>query len=132
MESLSGGTNYVQGYFHSLQLPFRGMTAVIKSSVEPAGLTASVRSRVAALDSSQPIYNIRTMEQIRDESVATEKLNLTLLILFASVALVLALVQASGGYGLGFGLCAVTALVGATLVHGGRAVAQTSNGSSRR
>lgn len=43
-----------------------------------------------------------------------------------------ALVQASGGYGLGFGLCAATALVGAALVHGGRAVAETSNGSSRR
>jgi putative ABC transport system permease protein len=96
MESLSGGTNYVQGYFHSLQLPFRGMTAVIKSSVEPAGLTAAVRSQVAALDSSQPIYNIRTMEKIRDESVAAEKLNLTLLILFASVALVLALVGIYG------------------------------------
>jgi len=55
-----------------------------------------VRSQVAALDSTQPIYNIRTMEQIRDESVATEKLNLTLLILFASVALVLALVGIYG------------------------------------
>jgi Acidobacterial duplicated orphan permease len=96
MESLSGGSNYVQGYFHSLQLPSRGMTAVIKSSVEPAGLTAAVRSQVAALDSSQPIYNIRTMEQIRDESVAAQKLNLTLLILFASVALVLALVGIYG------------------------------------
>jgi putative ABC transport system permease protein len=96
MESLSGGTNYVQGYFCSLQLPFSGMTAVIKSRVEPASLSAAVRSQVAALDSSQPIYTIRTMEQIRDESVATEKLNLTLLILFASVALVLALVGIYG------------------------------------
>ncbi len=96
MESLSGGTNYVQGYFCSLQLPFSGMTAVIKSRVEPAGLSAAVRSQIAALDPAQPIYNVRTMEQIRDESVATEKLNLTLLILFASVALVLALVGIYG------------------------------------
>ena len=36
------------------------------------------------------------MEQIRDESVAARKLNLTLLILFASVALVLALVGIYG------------------------------------
>jgi putative ABC transport system permease protein len=96
MESLRGGANYVQGYFPSLQLPIRGMTAVIKSSVEPAGLTSAVRSQVAALDPSQPIYRVRTMERIRDESVATEKLNLTLLILFASVALVLALVGIYG------------------------------------
>src|SRR5262249_25808730 len=96
MESLSGGTNYVQGYFPSLQLPFRGMTAVIKSRVEPASLTAAVRGQLASLDPHQPIYNIRTMEQIRDESVATEKLKLTLLILFPSVALALALVGIYG------------------------------------
>jgi putative ABC transport system permease protein len=96
MESLSGGTDYVQGYFPSTQLPFDGMTVVIKGNVEPASLSAAVRAQVAALDPSQPIYNIRTMEQIRDESVATEKLNLTLLILFASVALVLALVGIYG------------------------------------
>lgn len=96
MESLSGGTNYVQGYFPSTQLPFDGMTVVVKSSVDPASLSSAVRGQIAALDPSQPIYNIRTMEQIRDESVATEKLNLMLLILFASVALVLALVGIYG------------------------------------
>ena len=96
MESLSGGTDYVQGYFPSMQLPFDGMTVVVKSNIEPASLTAAVTSQVTAIDPSQPIYNIRTMEQIRDESVATEKLNLMLLILFASVALVLALVGIYG------------------------------------
>lgn len=96
MESLSGGTDYVQGYFSSLQLPFNGMTAVIKSTVEPASLTGAVSRQVASLDPNQPIYNIRTMEQIRDESVATEKLNVTLLMLFAGVALALALVGIYG------------------------------------
>ena len=96
MESLSGGTDYVQGYFCSQQLPFSGMTAVIKSRVEPSSLTAAVRAQVTALDPSQPIFNIRTMEQIRDESVATEKLNVMLLMIFAAVALVLALVGIYG------------------------------------
>jgi putative ABC transport system permease protein len=96
MESLSGGTDYVQGYFCSLQLPSRGMTAVIKSRVEPASLTAAVRAQVAALDANQPIFEIRTMEQIRDESVATEKLNVMLLMIFAAVALALALVGIYG------------------------------------
>ena len=40
-----------------------------------------------------------------------------------------ALVQASGGYGLGFGLCAATALLGAALVHGSGTVAKTPIGS---
>ncbi|MCG3163963.1 MAG: hypothetical protein JMDDDDMK_05422 [Acidobacteria bacterium] len=96
MESLSGGRDYVQGYFCSLQLPERGMTAVIKSSVEPASLTAAVRAQVAALDPNQPIFEIRTMEQIRDESVATEKFNTMLLMIFAAVAMALALVGIFG------------------------------------
>ena len=45
---------------------------------------------------NQPIYNVRTMEQIHDESVATEKLNVMLLLIFASVALALALVGIYG------------------------------------
>ncbi len=35
------------------------------------------------------------------------------------------MVQASGSYALGFGLCAVTALIGAGLVRGGGGVART-------
>jgi hypothetical protein len=35
------------------------------------------------------------------------------------------MVQASGGYALGFGLCVVTALIGAGLVRGARGVART-------
>ena len=72
------------------------MTVVLKSRIEPTTLTAAVRAQVTALDPKQPIAEIRTMEQIRDESVATEKLNVMLLLIFASVALVLALVGIYG------------------------------------
>ena len=49
-----------------------------------------------AIDPDQPIYNIRTMDDIRAESVAPERLNLTLLSIFAGIALVLAIVGIYG------------------------------------
>jgi putative ABC transport system permease protein len=51
---------------------------------------------VKEIDPEQPIYNPRTMNEIRAESVAPERLNLTLLSLFAAIALVLAIVGIYG------------------------------------
>ncbi len=96
MEDLKSASGFVQGYFAYEQLPLNGMTLVVKSTLDPNALIASVRQQVLALDPNQPIYNIRTMEQIRDESISTEKLNLVLWSLFASVALALALVGVYG------------------------------------
>jgi putative ABC transport system permease protein len=95
-DSLRSESRYVQGYFPFLQLPFGGMTVVVKHRLEPEQMTAAVRQQVLSLDPNQPVYNIRTMDQIHDESVASEKLNLTLLGLFASVALALAMVGIYG------------------------------------
>jgi putative ABC transport system permease protein len=68
------------------------MTVVMKSSMEPAQMIASARRQVLALDPTQPIYSLRTMEQVRADSIAPQRLNLTLLGLFAALALVLAAV----------------------------------------
>jgi len=96
MEELKSNTGFAQGYFAFEQMPFAGMTLVVKSTLDPNTLIASVRQQVLALDPNQPIYNVRTMEQIRDESISTEKFNLVLWSLFASVALALALVGVYG------------------------------------
>ncbi len=72
------------------------MTVVIKSALEPTQMIAAARQEVQALDPHQPIYNLRTMEQVRADSIAPERLNLTLLGLFAALALVLAAVGIYG------------------------------------
>jgi putative ABC transport system permease protein len=51
---------------------------------------------VREIDPDQPIYNRRTMYEIRAESVQAERLNLTLLSIFAGIALVLAIVGIYG------------------------------------
>ncbi len=96
MESLNQNSDRVQGYFAFNQTPQGGMTVVIKGASDPNQLINSVRGAVKEIDPDQPIYNPRTMDEIRAESVAPERLNLTLLSLFAGIALVLAIVGIYG------------------------------------
>jgi putative ABC transport system permease protein len=96
MESLNQNSDRVQGYFAFAQQPAGGMTVIIKGASDPNQLISSVRGAVKQIDPDQPIYNPRTMDEIRAESVASERLNLTLLSLFAGIALVLAIVGIYG------------------------------------
>jgi predicted permease len=82
-------------------LPFRqesktDMYLVLRSAVDPASLTSSVRATVAAIDKDQPVFNVTTMQKLVDDSVSTPHLTLVLLGLFSALALVLA---AIGIYG---------------------------------
>jgi putative ABC transport system permease protein len=96
MDGLNRDSNRVQGYFHNRQFSFNGMTVVVRSSVEPNWMVAAIREQVKAIDSEQPIFAVRTLEEIRSDSIAPERLNLTLLGAFAVVALMLALVGIYG------------------------------------
>ena len=96
MEGLDDDSNRVQGYFSFNQLPFNGMTIVVKGNGDPNDLIAAARGQVKALDPDQPIYNIRTMDEIRGESIAPQRLNLLLMSIFAGLAFVLAIVGIYG------------------------------------
>ena len=96
MEGLGTDSKRVQGYFPYAQIPSGGMTVILKSAGDPNQLIAAVRQQIKQIDPDQPIYEIRSMDDIRAESVAPERLNLTLLSLFAGIALVLAIVGIYG------------------------------------
>jgi len=98
MDKLSAESNRVQCYLPYLQFPypFANMTVVIKSAQEPAQTIAAARQQVQSLDPNQPIYNLLTLEDARAASIAPERLNLTLLSLFAALALALASVGIYG------------------------------------
>jgi putative ABC transport system permease protein len=72
------------------------MNLVLRTSADPLSLTAAVRREVQALDPNQPVYNITTMEQTLDRSLATQRLSTVLLMMFACVALILAAVGIYG------------------------------------
>jgi len=96
MEGLGTDSKRVQGYFPFAQIPNGSMTVILKAAGDPNQLIAAVRQQVKAVDPNQPIYSIKSMDEIRAESVAPERLNLTLLSLFAGIALVLAIVGIYG------------------------------------
>ncbi len=96
MEGLGTDSKRVQGYFPFAQIPSSSLTVIVKAAGDPNQLIAGVRQQVKSIDPDQPIYAIRTMDEIRSESVAPERLNLTLLSIFAGIALVLAIVGIYG------------------------------------
>jgi putative ABC transport system permease protein len=96
MEGVRNNSDRAQGYFPFRQFPSGGMTFTVRTHLPPEQLVAAARQQVAAVDPSQPIYDVRTLEEIRADSVAPERLQLTLLGVFACVALVLALVGIYG------------------------------------
>ena len=96
MEGLKTDSERVQGYLPYLQFPTRGLGIVIRSAQEPEQVIAAARREVMAVDPEQPLYNVRTLAQLRSTSIAPATLNLTLLSVFAGLALLLA---ATGLYG---------------------------------
>jgi putative ABC transport system permease protein len=83
-------------YYPFRQQPNSDMSLVVRSTVDPASLTSSIRAAVAAIDKDQPIFDIHTMQQLVDDSISTRRLTLVLLGIFSALALILA---AIGIYG---------------------------------
>jgi putative ABC transport system permease protein len=69
---------------------------VVRTSTDPLALSHSVEEQLQAIDPSVGIGHVRTMEQVRSAAVAMRQFNMTLLSIFAALALVLA---AIGIYG---------------------------------
>ena len=78
------------------QAPGRAMTVVLRSGSDPAALTSAVTRQIRDIDKDLPLYNVRTMDQRVDESLARRRFSMLLLTLFACLALGLA---AIGIYG---------------------------------
>ncbi len=83
-------------YLPFLQRPMHFMTLVVRTQGNPLALTEAVWSAVSSTDPDQPVYNIRAMDQLLEESVAQRRVTLILLGSFAGLALLLA---AIGIYG---------------------------------
>jgi predicted permease len=88
-------TNFNQTPLQSLTR--RTINLLTRTETEPLGLASAVRGQVAVLNKDQSVFNIRTMEQIVAQSIATRRFSMLLLTVFAVAALALA---SLGIYGL--------------------------------
>ncbi len=67
-----------------------GVFIAARTSGDPAALAPAVRRESQAIDPSQPLYNVSTMDEVVAQSIAAQRLSTTLLAFFAGVALLLA------------------------------------------
>jgi putative ABC transport system permease protein len=90
-------TNFNQAPLPSLSRRAGTINLLTRTEAEPLSLASAVRGQIAALNKDQPVFNVRTMEQIVAQSVASRRFSMLLLTVFALVALALA---SLGIYGL--------------------------------
>jgi putative ABC transport system permease protein len=74
----------------------RGMTLVVRTQGSPAALTSQVKGAIRQLDSSLPVADVRTMEEVVGGAMSTPRFTSVLLSIFAALALTL---SAVGIYG---------------------------------
>lgn len=83
-------------YISTLQFPYPPSSLAIHTKVESASVAAAVRRAIWSVDPDQPITEMATMEEILDREVFQRRVQMTLLAVFAGLALLLA---AIGIYG---------------------------------
>ncbi len=69
---------------------------LLRTAGAPGAIAAAVRDAVHSLDPDLPIENVKTLEDLRSGFLATPRLTVTLLGLFASLALVVTLAGLTG------------------------------------
>jgi len=90
------GEGGAQIYVPNAQAKFNLMGLVIRTAGDPAAFATTLRHEVQALDKDQPIYNVRTMDDVVANSLGTRRVSMQLFTVFAIAALLLA---AIGIYG---------------------------------
>jgi len=84
-------------YFPYSQYPGTFMTLITKTNSEPVKFISAIRDQVRSLDSDQPVFDVKTMDERLSGSVAVNRFIMLLIGVFACVATLLAAV---GIYGL--------------------------------
>jgi predicted permease len=78
-------------YFYNRE-PYGKATFAIRTAVPPATLAQPVVAAIRAIDPEQPVVDIRTMVQVLDGTLTSQRFSALLLGVFAGVALLLAAV----------------------------------------
>jgi len=83
-------------YVPESQSPAYGSVVYLRTAVDPGTLGVAIRRQVLAVDSTVPVFGIRTMDDIVEKNLAARRFALDILGAFAGVAFLLA---AIGIYG---------------------------------
>jgi len=84
-------------YLPQTQYVTRAMNVAMRSSTDPAALAGAVKQQIHELNADLPLYNVSTMQQRFDTSLARRRFTMLVLGTFATISLALAMI---GIYGL--------------------------------
>jgi len=85
-----------QTYEPYAQYPFRSLNVVLRTNDSGASLVGALRPAVYAVDKDQPVGTIQPLAEILGATIAKQRFAMLLLIVFSSVALVIAAVGIYG------------------------------------
>jgi putative ABC transport system permease protein len=83
-------------YFPSLQSPDQTMSLVVRTLMPPGTILPAIKSAIWSVDRNQPVFDVKSMDEIISGNVSAQRLAFLLLGVFAFLALALA---AIGIYG---------------------------------
>ncbi|HEU4933874.1 MAG TPA: FtsX-like permease family protein, partial [Pyrinomonadaceae bacterium] len=83
-------------YLPYKQSPRPYMSFVVRTASNPESLVQPVSTAIYSIDKEQALTDIQTMDQVLTKSLSDRRFNMTLLLIFAGVALVLAAVGVYG------------------------------------
>jgi putative ABC transport system permease protein len=83
-------------YLPLFQNPERALALAVRTQSDASGLVSAIRGEVQSLDPNLPLFNIATMQERMKSDTARDRFSTLLLGVFASVAMILAVVGIYG------------------------------------
>ena len=93
---LAGDTVKGKYYIPTYQQPFAMATFLVRSQSDPVHLTPAIRAAVQAVDATQAVSRVNTMSDMVASSLAPRRFVVTLLGVFAGMALLMAVIGLYG------------------------------------
>jgi putative ABC transport system permease protein len=77
-------------YEYTHERDWRGLVIAVRTSVPPASIAQAATAALHAIDPEQPVQNVRTMDDVLDQTLTSQRFSAMVLGLFATLALTLA------------------------------------------
>jgi putative ABC transport system permease protein len=84
------GEPYLDAYLPYVQAPRHSMSLALRTTSDPMLAASALRAKVHEVDRYQPVYDIKSMEQILNEETSGVRVSATTMSMYAVIALLLA------------------------------------------